>query len=66
MEKQKFINVWIIQICGILKTCIEQKVIYIMKMIPYEEYWENILLHLSKPLSPQNSTIVENFWPLSN
>jgi hypothetical protein len=32
------------------KQSIEQNATYKMKMIPYVEYWENILLDLSKSL----------------
>ncbi len=35
---------------------------YTMNML-YVEYWEDILLHLSKSLPPQNSIIVEGFYP---
>ncbi len=37
-----------------------------MKMAPYVEYWEDILLHLLKTLLPQNLTFLEGFWPSSN
>jgi hypothetical protein len=37
-----------------------------MKKIPYVEYWEDILLHLSKSLPFQSSTILEGFWPSNN
>jgi hypothetical protein len=39
---------------------------YEMKMKLYVEYWENILLHLSRPLPPQSITLLEGFWPSSN
>jgi len=29
----------------------------------YVEYWEDILLHLSKPLPCQSATLLEGFWP---
>jgi hypothetical protein len=29
----------------------------------YVEYWEDILLHLSKSLPPQNSILVKGFYP---
>jgi len=37
-----------------------------MKMNLYVDYWEDILLHLSKPLFAQGCTFLENFWPSSN
>jgi len=36
-----------------------------MRML-YVEYLEDILLHLSRPLPPQSSTLLEGFWPSSN
>jgi len=39
---------------------------YEMKMKPYVEHWEDILLHLSKPLTCQNAMLLEGFWPSSN
>ncbi len=40
--------------------------LYTMKMTPYVENWEDILLHLSKLLFLQSSTLMECFWPLKN
>jgi hypothetical protein len=57
MEKEKFINV---------RLSIDQNITYAMKMIIYIKYWEDILLHLSKLLLPQNVTFLEGFWPSSN
>jgi hypothetical protein len=37
-----------------------------MKTSPYVDYWEDILLHLSKPLLTQRSIILEGFWPSNN
>jgi hypothetical protein len=37
-----------------------------MKMKLYVEYWEDILLHFSKPLPLQSTTLLEGFWPSSN
>jgi hypothetical protein len=37
-----------------------------MKMKLYVEYWENILLHLSRPLPLQNITLLEGFWLSKN
>jgi hypothetical protein len=39
---------------------------YVQKLGPYLDYWENILELLWKPLSTQNSTLLEGFWPSSN
>jgi len=36
-----------------------------MRML-YVEYLEDILLHLSRPLPPQSSTLLEGFLPSSN
>ncbi len=49
-EKQKFINVGLFKHVDFWKVGIAQSVIYEMKFKPYVEYWEDILLHLSKPL----------------
>jgi len=43
------------------KVGIVQSSTYEMKMKPYVEYWEDILLHLSRPLPPQSTTLLENF-----
>jgi hypothetical protein len=48
------------------KQGIEKNATYAMKMVFYVEYWEDVLLHLSKPLPPQISTLLEGFWPSSN
>jgi hypothetical protein len=37
-----------------------------MKMKLYVEYWEDILLYLSRPLPPQSTILLEGFWPSSN
>jgi hypothetical protein len=47
------------------KVGIVQSSTYEMKML-YVEYWEDILLHLSRLLPPQNSTLLEGLWPSSN
>jgi hypothetical protein len=39
---------------------------YEMKMKPYVEYWEDVLLHLSTLLPPQSTILLEGLWPLSN
>ncbi len=43
------------------KVGIAQSSTYEMKMKPYVEYWESVLLHLSKSLLPQNTTILKAF-----
>jgi hypothetical protein len=48
------------------KQGIERNMTYAMKMNPYVDYWEDILLHLSKPLLAQGCIILEGFWPSSN
>ncbi len=40
---------------------IAQNATYEMKMKSYVEYWEDILLHLSRPLSHQSATLLEGF-----
>jgi hypothetical protein len=37
-----------------------------MKMILFVEYWEDILLHLSKLLLFQSSTLLKGLWPTNN
>ncbi len=37
-----------------------------MKMNPYVDYQEDILLHLSKHLPIQQCTILDSFWPSNN
>jgi hypothetical protein len=39
---------------------------YEIKMKSYVEYWENVLLHLSKSLRLQNTILLKGFWPSSN
>jgi hypothetical protein len=45
---------------------IAQSLTYEMKMKPYVEYEDDILLHLSRLLPPQNAILLQGFWPLSN
>jgi len=47
------------------KVGIVQSSAYEMKML-YVEYWEDILLQLSRPILPQSTTLLEGFWPSSN
>jgi hypothetical protein len=49
-----------------LKVRITQSFTYEMKMKPYVEYWEDILLHLSRPLPFQSVTLLEGLWPLGH
>jgi hypothetical protein len=58
LELSKYVDFW--------KVGIVQSSTYEMKMKPYVEYWEDILLHLSTPLMPQSTIFLEGFWPLSN
>ncbi len=37
-----------------------------MKMNPYVYYYEDILLHFSKPLPIQGCIVLEGFWPSNN
>jgi hypothetical protein len=39
------------------KQCIEQSATYVMKMSLYVDYWEDVLLHLSKSLPTQRFTL---------
>jgi hypothetical protein len=48
------------------KVGIMQSSTYEMKMKLYVEYWEDVLLHLSKPLPLQSTIVLEGFWPLNN
>ncbi len=48
------------------KQGIKQSTNYAMKMNPYVDYQEDILLHLSKPLLGQGCIFLEDFWPFSN
>jgi hypothetical protein len=66
MEKEKFINVGLSKYMDFWKVGITQSLTYEMKMKLYVEYWEDILLHLSKPLPPQSVILLEGFWPSSD
>ncbi len=66
MEKEKFISVGLSKYVDFWKVGIVQNLTYEMKMKPYVEYWDEILLHLSRPLSLQNAILLEDFWPSSN
>ncbi len=61
MEKKKFISAALSKHVAFWKQGIDQNTTYAMKMVLYVEYWEDILLHLSKLLPPQSSTLLEGF-----
>jgi hypothetical protein len=58
MERQKFISVGLSKYMDFQKVGITQNATYEMKMKLYMEYWEDILLHLSRLLPNQNAI----FW----
>jgi hypothetical protein len=66
MEKEKFISFGLYKYVDFWKVGIAQSSTYEMKMKPYVEYWEDVLLHLSRPLPPQSTTLLEGFWLSSN
>jgi hypothetical protein len=35
---------------------------YAHVMIPYADFWEDVLLHFSKPLPLQSTIFLEGFW----
>jgi hypothetical protein len=48
------------------KVGFAQNSTYKMKVKLYVEYWEDVLLHLSRPLQPKSTTLLEGFWPSNN
>ncbi len=66
MEKEKFISFGLSKYMDFQKAGNAQSSTYEMKMKPYVEYWEDILLHLSRLLPPQITTFLEGFQPSSN
>jgi hypothetical protein len=58
MEKEKFISARLFKYMEFWKQGIEQSTTYAMKMCSDVNYWEDILLHLSKPLPTQGPL----FW----
>ncbi len=48
------------------KQGIEQNTRFVMKMSLYVDYWEDILLHLTKPLLAQRSILLKGFQPSKN
>jgi hypothetical protein len=66
VERQKFISASLPKYVDFWKVGIARNVTYEMKMAPYVEYWEDILLHLSRPSPCQSAILLEGLWPLSN
>ncbi len=62
LVEKRFINVGLFKYVEFWKQGIEQNTTYAMKMNPYVDYWEDVLLQLSKPLPAQRSTLLEGFW----
>ncbi len=65
VERQMFISVGLSKYVDFWKISIAQCVTYEMKMKPYFDYWENILLHLSRPLPCESAILLEGLWPSS-
>jgi hypothetical protein len=61
VERVKFISSRLSKYMDFWKVGIVQSSTYEMKMKPYVEYWEDVLLHLSRPLPSQSTTILEGF-----
>jgi hypothetical protein len=61
MEREKFISFGVSKYMDFWKVGIVQNSTYEMKMKPYVEYWEDVLLHLSRPSLPQSKTLLEGF-----
>ncbi len=57
MEREKIINIKLSKYMDFGKVGIAQNSTYEMKVKTYVEYWEDFLLHLSKPLPFQSTTI---------
>jgi len=66
VERKKFINVGLSKYVDFWKVEITQSLTYEMKMKSYMEYWEDILLHLSRTFPLKGATILEGFWPSTN
>ncbi len=66
VEKEKFISAGLSKYVKFWKQGIEQSTTYAMNMSLYVDYWEDVLLHLSKPLPMQRSIPLEGFWPSNN
>ncbi len=63
MEREKFIDVKLSKCMELWKQDMEQSTTYAMKMSMYLDYLKDVLLHLSKPLPTQGSTLLEGSWP---
>jgi hypothetical protein len=61
MERNFFISFGLSKYVDFWKVGIAQSSTYEMKMKSYVECWEDVLLHLSKPLPPQRITLLEGF-----
>jgi hypothetical protein len=61
MERDKFISFGLSKCKDFWKVGVVQNSTYEMKMKPYLEYWEGILLYLSKLLPPQSMILLEGF-----
>jgi hypothetical protein len=59
VEKENFISLGLSKYVDFWKVGIAQSSTYEMKMKPYVEYWEDILLHLSRPLPLQRTTLLD-------
>jgi hypothetical protein len=65
MERSFFISFGLSKYVDFWKVGIAQSSTYEMKMKSYVECWEDVLLHLSKPLPLQSITLLEGFWASS-
>jgi hypothetical protein len=65
VEREKFISARLSKYV-FWKVETAQSSTYEMKMRPYVEYWEDILLHLLKSLPPPSVTLLEGFQPSNN
>jgi hypothetical protein len=61
MEKEKFISFGLSEYMDFWKVGTTQSSTCEMKMKLYVEYWEDVLLHLLRLLSPQSTTLLEGF-----
>ncbi len=66
MKREKFISYGLSKYVDFWNVGIAQSSTYETKMKPHVEYWENVLLHLLRPLPPQNTTLLKGSWPSSN
>jgi hypothetical protein len=61
MEREKFISFRLSQYMDFWKMGVVQSSTYEIEMNPYVDYWEDVLLHFSRPLPPQSTTLLEGF-----